>query len=464
MTRAKDISKILTDADISGTLDVSGAFTSQGIDDNADAVAITIDSSELVGIGTNSPSSFNGGANNLVVGTGSGSEGITIFADSSSNSAIFFADGDSTTTGQLNYQHASNAFTFHTNGGTERMRIDSSGNLLVGATSSNAGAFGSISPQILVAGTIPQVALHETDTDKDGYIGISSSTMFIQTADAIPIRFGTNDAERMRIDSSGNVGIGTTSISSSDKLSISGGRARIVNSVAQSGNTLDNSSFSGLIINNSNNANGDLAGIVMYPTSQYTAAAGVFGYRESQTAGGLSFWTGSNTGSERMRIEAGGNLLIGSTSYSSSSNNKMIEGNGGVFFARAVTSSAGQLTLANPNGNVGQIRTSGSTTTYATSSDYRLKDNINYTFDATSQIKQLKPCEFNFKTDLTTKIIGFIAHETQEIVPQAVSGTKDQVDADGNIDPQGIDNSHLVPLLVKTIQELESRITALEGA
>ena len=86
------------------------------------------------GVGAN-PSSFNGGANNLVVGTGSGSEGISIYADNSSNSAIFFADTDSTTTGQINYQHASNAFTFHTNGGTERMRIDSSGNLLVGKTS-----------------------------------------------------------------------------------------------------------------------------------------------------------------------------------------------------------------------------------------------------------------------------------------------------------------------------------------
>jgi hypothetical protein len=93
-----------------------------------------IDSSGNVGIGTSSPSSFNGGANNLVVGSGSGSEGITIYADNASNSAVFFADTDSTTTGQLNYQHASNAMTFHTNGGSERMRIDSSGNVMVGTT------------------------------------------------------------------------------------------------------------------------------------------------------------------------------------------------------------------------------------------------------------------------------------------------------------------------------------------
>ena len=101
-----------------------------------------IDSSGNVGIGNSTPSSFNGGANNLVVGSGSGSEGITIYADNASNSAIFFADTDSTTTGQLNYQHASNAMSFHTNGGTERMRIDSSGAVLVAKTAQNSTAVG----------------------------------------------------------------------------------------------------------------------------------------------------------------------------------------------------------------------------------------------------------------------------------------------------------------------------------
>jgi hypothetical protein len=124
----------------------------------------------------------------------------------------------------------------------------------------------------------------------------------------------TASSYRLAVDSSGNVGIGTSSINSSDKLSVVGGKIRASQSIAQSGNSLDNATYSGITINNSNDANGDLAGIAMYPTSQYTAAAGLFGVRESQTAAGLSFWTGSNTGTERMRIDSSGNLLVGTTS------------------------------------------------------------------------------------------------------------------------------------------------------
>ena len=146
------------------------------------------------------------------------------------------------------------------------------------------------------------------------------------------MRFTVNNAERMRIDSSGNVGIGTSSIGSSDKLSVVGGKIRASQSIAQSGNSLDNATYSGITINNSNDANGDLAGIAMYPTSQYTAAAGLFGVRESQTAAGLSFWTGSNTGSERMRIDSSGNLLVGKTAVNNDDNGLLVQPNGNSWF------------------------------------------------------------------------------------------------------------------------------------
>ena len=123
---------------------------------------------------------------------------------------------------------------------------------------------------------------------------------------------------------------------------------------------------------------------------------------------------------------------------------------------------------------IGQVKRNGTSdeVQYVTTSDYRLKENVNYSFDATSLTKQLKPCKFNWISDETnTPIHGFLAHEVQAVIPHAASGEKDAMetytDDDGNeqtrIDPQGIDQSLLVSLLVKTIQELEARITTLEG-
>ena len=112
----------------------------------------------------------------------------------------------------------------------------------------------------------------------------------------------------------------------------------------------------------------------------------------------------------------------------------------------------------------GSISVRSGSTAYITSSDYRLKENVAYTWDATTRLKQLKPARFNFTNDADTTVDGFLAHEVSSIVPEAIEGTKDEVDSDGNPKYQGIDQSKLVPLLVKTIQELETaRITTLEG-
>ncbi len=122
--------------------------------------------------------------------------------------------------------------------------------------------------------------------------------------------------------------------------------------------------------------------------------------------------------------------------------------------------------------NKGSVRGDSNSVSYNTSSDYRLKENVDYTWDATTRLKQLKPCRFNWISDDTnTTLDGFLAHEVTGIVPEAAHGIKDETktytDDDGNEQTrpvyQGIDQSKLVPLLVKTIQELEARITALEG-
>jgi hypothetical protein len=129
------------------------------------------------------------------------------------------------------------------------------------------------------------------------------------------------------------------------------------------------------------------------------------------------------------------------------------------FYLQAFYNSSGTLSgsITTPNG-------SSTTVAFNVSSDYRLKENVDYTWDATTRIKQLKPARFSWISDDTNTLVdGFIAHEVSDIVPEAVAGEKDAVDEEGNPAYQGIDQAKLVPLLVKTIQELEARITALES-
>ena len=128
-----------------------------------------------------------------------------------------------------------------------------------------------------------------------------------------------------------------------------------------------------------------------------------------------------------------------------------------------VSGTATEIKFRYSGSTSGTISYDGSSTSYATSSDYRLKENVTYDFDATTRLKQLKPARFNFITDADNTVDGFIAHEVSSIVPEAITGEKDAVDDDGNIVPQSIDQSKLVPLLVKTIQELEARIATLES-
>jgi len=177
----------------------------------------------------------------------------------------------------------------------------------------------------------------------------------------------------------------------------------------------------------------------------------------------------SGTDTERVKITAGGQLFVTNASNVSDANNANLAlnhtaGTRGMNIHTTGTGNSERITFQNDNGTVGSIGTNGSATSYNTSSDYRLKENVSYTFDATARLKQLKPARFNFIADNSNTLVdGFLAHEVSSIVPEAITGAKDAVDEDGNPDYQGIDQSKLVPLLVKTIQELEARITALES-
>ncbi len=143
-------------------------------------------------------------------------------------------------------------------------------------------------------------------------------------------------------------------------------------------------------------------------------------------------------------------------------------GNGSVFGLTMKSFSSGAGTnqirfIKSENTQVGSIVSSYAATAYNTSSDYRLKEDIQAVPNATARTLALKPCNFQW-IGSDYRVDGFIAHEVADQVPEAVTGEKDAVDADGNPEYQGIDQSKLVPLLVKTIQELEARITTLENA
>ena len=198
------------------------------------------------------------------------------------------------------------------------------------------------------------------------------------------------------------------------------------------------------------------------------------------------------TKSERMRIASDGEVSIndGAIGIGSTTALKIKGGNGAptCILQHGATSGEeavlhfkdGDATLC---GSV-TVHTTNHTTAYNTSSDYRLKENVDYSWDATTRLKQLKPARFNWKSNPSgDKVDGFLAHEVSSVVPEAIYGEKDamvpevlytandelpegknigDVKEATKINAQGIDQSKLVPLLVKTILELEARITTLE--
>ena len=214
------------------------------------------------------------------------------------------------------------------------------------------------------------------------------------------------------------------------------------------------------------------SGAAVYVRDSGGSKTGHFGQFNEQTSivsrqddGNIAFYIGASP-SEAMRIDSSGTLLVGRTADVSADTHIGVQVDSSV---KGMVTETGQSDntshqlFINPNGIVGSIKTNGSATSFNTSSDYRLKENVVTDWDATTRLKELKPSRFNFKADKDTTVDGFIAHEVSSVVPEAISGEKDAVDKDGNIDPQGIDQSKLVPLLTKALQESIARADALEA-
>jgi len=321
--------------------------------------------------------------------------------------------------------------------GSTKLAMDSSGNVGIGATSP--------SKPLQVKQTAAVSGLSQTDiratrdeygADFSGYIdqGVGHGAI-ISSVDN-----GTA-TERVRITNAGNVGIGTTSPTA--KLTVS----------------------SDIDVVGSNFANVEFTGTSVNGSGVYTGLDSGGGYVINvRDSGYIGF---STTNAERMRMLSDGQLIVAGTSFNANGSvciGPIGTSSNGCTAVSASTSTTNIWRFYNPNGHIGSISLTGSTCSFTNLSDYRLKENVNYSWDATTRLKQLKPARFNFITDQEKGTVdGFLAHEVSSVVPSAITGEKDAVDSDGKPIHQGIDQSKLVPLLVKTIQELEARITALEA-
>jgi hypothetical protein len=172
------------------------------------------------------------------------------------------------------------------------------------------------------------------------------------------------------------------------------------------------------------------------------------------------------TFTQAMTLDASGNLLVGTTSnpgvgkigiqFSQSTNQAIALQN------TSASNSGNYINFYNSSGTLqGYIgQTNSTTTAYVTSSDYRLKENVQPMTGALAKVTQLKPCTYIWK-DNGFEGEGFIAHELAEVCPHAVMGEKDAVDADDNPVYQGVDTSFLVATLTAAIQEQQALITTL---
>jgi len=396
-------------------------------------MAVTIDGTS----GINTPGVVNTAAETIA--TTLAVTGVTTFAAGTAALPAITTTGD-TNTGI--FFPAADTIAF-AEGGAEVMRIDSSGNVGIGTAS-------------------PSNKLTVKTADGAG--------IAIQNAAATEYRWAVNldnsfsaintgVAERMRIDSSGNVGIGTSS--PSGKLAVSDGT-------------------------------------VVGEINPFSASSGCFIGTRSNHA--VLFQVNA---SEKARIDTSGNVLVGKTTTSDSTAGWYLSGNGtgGVGFSIATTNEAftwnnistagtAQIDFRTATITKGDISWNNTSTTFNTTSDYRLKNTITPMTGALEKVALLKPCTYKWNIDGSAGE-GFIAHELAEVVPQAVTGEKDAMraqkyeispavpatfDEEGNeLTPaveavmgereapkyQGIDTSFLVATLTAAIQEQQALITAL---
>jgi hypothetical protein len=380
------------------------------------------------GIRTSSPDAalaVNGGTDNTIGTFTSTDAGAYIsFNDPTGQGIIGQSGADLQISVDPGASVANSSIVFQTDGNAEKARIDSSGRLLVGTSSARSNVLDGDGGNTLT----PQFQFETANSD---------------TAKALSVIFGRNNTNGAEIvlgkHRSASVG-GTTVVSDGDQLG----------SLTYSGSDGTNFIPAATIEANVDGTPGtnDMPGRLVFST----------------TADGASSPT------ERMRIDNNGITYINTTSNPGSARLSIGENftsRNGLSIKNTGAQGGGQyyaLFYNNAESLAGSISHNGSTSVaFNTSSDYRLKENITSVVDGITRLQQLKPSRFNFIADPNKTVDGFIAHEVQTVIPEAITGDKDAVDDEGNPIYQGIDQSKLVPLLTAALQEAIAKIETLEA-
>jgi hypothetical protein len=437
----------INDTTIGATTASTGAFTTLAASGNvtlsggtANGVAY-LNGSKVVTSG--SALTFDG--TNLGVGTSSPAAKLEVRgADAAARfrgSSIQYLDVIATSGGAVRLDaNNGNAFVFAQNT-TEQMRLDSSGNLGIGTSSP--------STKLTVSGGY----ISATDGTRTGYFGSDGTGILLGSTTNHYLRFITNDTERLRLDSSGNLGLGVTPsawFSSYKTLQVS-----------SNGSLTSNTDFFAF----SNNAFVNSSGNDIYLTT------GFAGRYRHVASNGAHQWSTAPSGTagdaitftQAMSLTANGELLVGTTSaiqggrYSSSFDGQTVNG----IVLQTTYASAGTtfVRFVNSSGTAqGEISANSTTTVlYSVTSDQRLKENIQNSDSASSLIDSLQVRKFDWKADGSHQRYGFVAQELVTVAPEAVHQPSDAEEM------MAVDYSKLVPMLVKEIQSLRVRVAQLES-